>query len=1040
MDSMMESASQEKVLIHNIDTVYRQFILQHVKFSHLVSYVDCIRAKASQINKLDRQGAYKEAGELFLELLKKSDDQGRWQQFRDALQEEEYEHVVTLLNGDIGTENHNYKVKIIELLQNSIAEKIDATELCYHLKGKNIISNTDEEEILQIKENHGNIVASLYLLNNIWKKKKNWFEEFLSVLIDLGLDHVAELLDPVYVQKYRAHHKPGQVESMEVDTRTMVAGSIQDHGEAYTSVKNFADDTSILDDDENILSQTMNKQVSMSSLDESIQKLNINLCDSETNEKQEKITGNKITDEMNVETELEGHCSDEENVDINDTDITDDDDPSAPNVNVPSKTLQLRPYQEELATLSLAGKNTIIVAPTGSGKTIVAVRIMQEHLKKRGVGVRKIIFLVNQVALAKQQFDSCKEYMNADWPLQLVSGDTQDTNKVPLKDLLDRNKILFLTAQILLDALRDKEIESLCTISMLIFDECHHTKARHPFNEIMHLYMDLKFGENADYIRLPQIVGLTASVGVGKASSLEGAVTHIKSLCANLDAETVVTVEKNAESLARFAKVTDVDVQRCNKRTEDKFYNFVTVRLMKPIEIKIQSCGTSDPQTTGSLQSKLTPPAQGGCDQYSQWISALKREVAKIDDQKLQRLFVSRRRYLEVYNDALILNEDCRTEDALHYMDSKFSEIYENQAGCTTDVDTELRDAYEKNKPYLQSISKEPGSKNPKIVCLESMLRSAFRKNPESRAMVFVKTRAQATALKSWMKETPGLKDLNPGVFTGAQASVDKGGMTKTQQVDVLKFFRQGQHKLIIATSVAEEGLDISACNLVIRYDHVTNEIAMVQARGRARAENSRFAVIASAQKGSAQKEELNLVREMLMKRAIQKLQQEVGENSERFGQNLVEIQKKSKVDREIEAAMYKGRTLKQEEFVLRCYGCNAFACISSDIKTIEKVHHAILSSDFDEQVNYKPHPKPVVYGSFKKQEKMYCKKCGQDWGISVIYKTAKFPIVKIESFILEDSMGARDIVKKWKNVPFATMEINQDDMEKKLSMLNDSQ
>ena len=57
-------------------------------------------------------------------------------------------------------------------------------------------------------------------------------------------------------------------------------------------------------------------------------------------------------------------------------------------------------------------------------------------------------------------------------------------------------------------------------------------------------------------------------------------------------------------------------------------------------------------------------------------------------------------------------------------------------------------------------------------------------------------------------------------------------GMTKTQQVDVLKFFRQGQHKVIIATSVAEEGLDISACNLVIRYDHVTNEIAMVQVRG----------------------------------------------------------------------------------------------------------------------------------------------------------------------------------------------------------------
>ena len=62
----------------------------------------------------------------------------------------------------------------------------------------------------------------------------------------------------------------------------------------------------------------------------------------------------------------------------------------------------------------------------------------QEHLKKKGVGVRKVVFLVNQVALAKQQFDSCREYMESDWPIQLISGDTQDTNKVPVKDLLDR--------------------------------------------------------------------------------------------------------------------------------------------------------------------------------------------------------------------------------------------------------------------------------------------------------------------------------------------------------------------------------------------------------------------------------------------------------------------------------------------------------------------------------------------------------------------------------------------------------------------------
>ncbi|KHJ85794.1 helicase protein [Oesophagostomum dentatum] len=128
------------------------------------------------------------------------------------------------------------------------------------------------------------------------------------------------------------------------------------------------------------------------------------------------------------------------------------------------------------------------------------------------------------------------------------------------------------------------------------------------------------------------------------------------------------------------------------------------------------------------------------------------------------------------------------------------------------------------------------------------------------RAIIFVRTRKGASILAHLLNSHPDL-----GLRVECIAGSNKGQgvcetTTKREQIEKLKRFKSGETRVLVATSVADEGLDVAECNLVIKYNYATNEIAHVQRRGRGRAENSRSILLTQNEKLKEQ-EEKNIVR-----------------------------------------------------------------------------------------------------------------------------------------------------------------------------------
>ncbi|XP_006881392.1 PREDICTED: probable ATP-dependent RNA helicase DDX58 [Elephantulus edwardii] len=686
-------------------------------------------------------------------------------------------------------------------------------------------------------------------------------------------------------------------------------------------------------------------------------------------------------------------------------------------------TWKPRKYQVELTLPAKNGKNTIICAPTGCGKTFVSILICEHHLKMfpQGRG-GKVVFFAVQIPVYEQQKSVFSKYFERHgYQVAGVSGATSE--QVPVKQVIEDNDIIILTPQILVNNLKNGTIPSLSIFTLMIFDECHNTNKNHPYNMIMFNYLDQKLSGSSD--PLPQVIGLTASVGVGDAKNITEAMEYICKLCASLDTSVIATVRENLEELEEVVYKPQKFFRKVEARTNDKFKNIIS-QMMSETERMAKSV-FEEHENLLKIQNR-----ESGTQKYEQQIIAVQKECVvfhlpdKNEESRICKELYLYTSHLQIYNDALIINEHARVKDALEYLKNFFKEV---RGAGFDETEQHLTRRFEEKLQDLEDISMDPSNENPKLKDLSFILQEEYHLNPETRTILFVKTRALVDALKKWIEENPKLSFLKPDILTGRGKTKQTTGMTLPAQKCVLDTFRSdSENKILIATSVADEGIDIAQCNLVILYEYVGNVIKMIQTRGRGRARGSKCFLLTSNAE-VIEKEKMNIHKEKLMNDSILSLQQE---DEAAFKKKLRVIQDQEKLIRDSQRKI-KPKTDKDNKKLL-CRKCKAFACYTVDIRVVEESHYTVIGEAFKKCFVSKPHPNPKSYAGFEKRAKIFCarEKCHFDWGIQVKYKTFEMPVIKIESFVVEDiATGEQKLYARWKDFHFEKVKFEAADMSK---------
>ncbi len=446
--------------------------------------------------------------------------------------------------------------------------------------------------------------------------------------------------------------------------------------------------------------------------------------------------------------------------------------------------LDLRLYQQTILN-SAINQNTLVVLPTGLGKTHIAIALSAARLKENS----KILVLAPTKPLILQHMQTFSEFFEPADKLALLTGEVSPNER---KILWNDSKIIFSTPQTIRNDIIYGQIK-LTDVSLIVFDEAHRAIGDYAYVFIAENYA--KTAPNS------KILALTASPGSEEYK--------INDVCKNLF----------------------IDKIEYRSRDDSEVKDYV-----KEIEIHYKSVEL--PDEIIAIKSRLERALQFRIDKLHRY-GFLTNKSAIITKKALLHLQLTLRNQYRKKNFAVARGISvCASviklkhmlglaeSESLTALNEYFENLLEISKTTKTKAVKELVGDFNVNAAHILTLNAlENNIEHPKLNLLKTIIEEQINLKPTSKILVFTEYRANI----------PKILDTLSPIKMDAHYFIGQGkkGMNQKTQADVIGKFREGYLNCLVCTSVAEEGLDIPQVDLIIFYTPVPSAIKNIQRRGR---------------------------------------------------------------------------------------------------------------------------------------------------------------------------------------------------------------